>query len=99
MCALGSCGISHDAQPSTYRNVNWALFFLPRQNLPSRSKPKVIDRHSRPICWAASFVIARLTQADEAISWMGMRLPRTFQVLAMTAENSLINQATTRIWR
>ena len=39
-------------------------------------------RRSCPIYWAASFVIARLPKAAEAISWRGMRLPRTFQVLA-----------------
>ena len=46
-----------------------------------------------------SFVIARLPKAAEAISWRDMRLLRTFQVLAMTAEHSLINQATTKIWK
>jgi hypothetical protein len=40
-----------------------------------------------------SFVIARLLKAAEAISWRGMRLPSTFQVLAMTGESSLISQA------
>jgi len=45
------------------------------------------------------FVIARLPKAAEAILWRGIRLPRTFQVLAMTTENSLMNQATTKIRR
>jgi hypothetical protein len=36
------------------------------------------------IYWAAFFVIARLPKSAEAISGRGMRLPHTFQVLAMT---------------
>jgi len=26
MCVSGGCGSSHDAQPSKYGKVNWALF-------------------------------------------------------------------------
>ena len=98
VCASGSCVKSHNAEPSTYRNVN-RFFFLPQQSQPSRIRPKVIARHSRPIYCAASFIIAKLPKAAEAISWRGMILPCTFQVLAMTAENSLMNQATTKIGR
>ena len=47
MSASEGCGSCHDAQSGTYRNVNWALFFLPQQNQTSLSKPRVIGRRSR----------------------------------------------------
>ena len=81
-----SCGNSHDAQPSIYRHVK-GLFSLPQQKQPSLSKPRslpsiVAQFIGLPICHCAE-------RSDEAISWRGMRLPRTFQVLAMTKSEAL----------
>jgi hypothetical protein len=42
-----------------------------------------IQKCSCPIYWGSAFVFARLGKPTEAISG-DMRLPRTFQVLAMT---------------
>jgi hypothetical protein len=42
MCALDSCGSLHYAQPSTYRNVDCALF-------PCISKINAFFRNTRPL--------------------------------------------------
>jgi hypothetical protein len=89
VCESESRASFHDGQPSIPRNVNWGLF-PPQQNQPSLSEPKAIATRSRPTHWVAFFAIARLPEAAETISLRGMRLPRTFQMLAMTVENSLV---------
>jgi hypothetical protein len=45
-----------------------------------------------------AFVIARLMESTEAISAVGQRLPRTFQVLAMTVEEAVLVMTERRRW-
>ena len=68
MYASGGWGSSHNVEPSTYRNVNWALFFLPHYNQLCLSKPGAVQKVSCPIHWDTPFVIARLTKYAKATS-------------------------------
>ena len=43
MRASESCSSSHNAQPSTYRNVNWALFSCHSKISPSFRDPRLFE--------------------------------------------------------